>query len=83
MADHNDWLRVQLDSNHRHGLADLVDARIGPDEPESARLVRVLRSSRNDLLLDRSQADIVLRALNVDGALPALRARLEAFLRAA
>jgi hypothetical protein len=40
----------------------------------------VLRSSRNELLLDRDQAQTILDALNVDKRLSALRARLEAFL---
>jgi hypothetical protein len=40
----------------------------------------VLRSSRDELLLDDDQAKIVLAALNVDRQMSALRARLEAFL---
>jgi hypothetical protein len=42
--------------------------------------VRVLRSHRDELLLDKQQGEIVLNALNVDKQLSALRARLEAFL---
>jgi hypothetical protein len=41
----------------------------------------MLRSHRNELLLDRDQAQVVLAALNTDRRLSALRARLEAFLR--
>jgi hypothetical protein len=80
MADRHDWLQVTLDPNSRRGLADAVEAYSGPANDDSARLVRVLRSGRDELLLDKAQGEIVLNALNVDKQLSALRARLEAFL---
>jgi hypothetical protein len=40
----------------------------------------MLRSSRDELLFDKAQAELVLAALNVDRRMSALRARLEAFL---
>ncbi len=80
MAEIHDWLQVTLDQNSRRGLADAVETNAGPNNEESARLVRVLRSHRDELLLDRTQGEIVLNALNVDKQLSALRARLEAFL---
>jgi hypothetical protein len=79
MADHQ-WLQVDLDTNHRRALADAVESNTPQDGEERTRLLRVLRSSRNELLLDEVQADIVLTALNVDRQMSALRARLEAFL---
>ncbi len=79
MADH-EWLQVDLDANHRRALADAVEANTPQDSEERTRLLRVLRSSRNELLLDESQAELVLAALNVDRQMSALRARLEAFL---
>ena len=42
----------------------------------------MLRSNRDELLLDTGQAALVLEVLNVDKRLSALRARLEAFLEA-
>jgi hypothetical protein len=80
MADRHDWLQVTLDPNSRRGLADAVEAYAGPGNDQSGRLVRVLRSHRDELLLDKEQGEIVLNALNVDRQLSALRARLEAFL---
>lgn len=80
MADRHEWLQVTLDMNNRRGLADGVEATTGSDNPERARLLRILRSSRDDLLLDETQAELVLTALNGSGQMSALRARLEAFL---
>jgi len=80
VADRHDWLQVTLDPNSRRGLADAVETYSGPGNEDSARLVRVLRSHRDELLLDKNQGEIVLNALNVDKQLSALRARLEAFL---
>jgi hypothetical protein len=79
MSDESDWLEVSLDVGSRRGLADLLAKQPGADE--HPHLLRMLRASRNELLLDRPQAEIVLRALNTDRRLSALRARLEAFLR--
>ena len=42
--------------------------------------LRMLRSSRDELLLDKGQGELVLAALNVNRQMSALRARLEAFL---
>jgi hypothetical protein len=81
MATHDEWLSAHLDSRTRRAIADLVETRVVDENGEATRLLRVLRSSRDELLLSRVQAGIVLKALNVDGALPSLRARLEAFLR--
>jgi hypothetical protein len=80
MADVHDWLQVTLDQNHRRGLAEAVEANSDPNNEDRARLLRILRSSRNELLLDQAQAQLVLAALNVDRQMSALRARLEAFL---
>ena len=79
MADH-EWLQVDLDANHRRALADAVETNTPADGDERTQLLRVLRSSRNELLLNEVQAELVLTALNVDRQLSALRARLEAFL---
>ena len=81
MTDESDWLEVTLDVGSRRGLADLLAKQPGVSE-EHPHLLRMLRSNRNELLLDRDQAQVVLRALNTDRRLSALRARLEAFLRA-
>lgn len=79
MAADLDWIEITLDAGSRRGVAEVVERR--SKEPEANRqLLRVLRSSRNELLLDREQAQTVLDALNVDKRLSALRARLEAFL---
>jgi hypothetical protein len=81
MADDADWLEVTLDSGNRRGLAEGLELRSEANgAPELARLLRMLRSSRNELLLDRPQAHLVLEFLNVDRRMSALRARLEAFL---
>ena len=81
MTDESDWLEVSLDVGSRRGLADLLAKQPGVAE-QHPHLLRMLRSHRNELLLDRDQAQVVLRALNTDRRLSALRARLEAFLRA-
>jgi hypothetical protein len=80
MANGHDWLQVDLDANSRRGLAEAVEANSDPGSEDRARLLRMLRSSRDELLLDRAQGEIVLGALNVGGQMSALRARLEAFL---
>ena len=80
MASQHEWLEVTLDQNSRRGLAGAVEAKAPPGEDETARLLRVLRSRRDDLLLDRAQAKLVLAALDDAGQLSALRARLEAFV---
>jgi hypothetical protein len=80
MANGHDWLQVTLDSNSRRGLAEAVEANSESGNPERARLLRILRSSRDELLFDRAQGELVLNALNVGRQMSALRARLEAFL---
>ena len=81
MADEFDWLEVTLDSGNRRGLAEGLEARADANgSPDLGRLLRMLRSSRNELLLDKAQARLVLDLLNVDRRMSALRARLEAFL---
>jgi hypothetical protein len=81
MANGHDWLQVELDQNHRRGLAEAVEANpSGGSDEDRTRLLRILRSSRNEFLLDKAQAEIVLAALDVDRQMSALRARLEAFL---
>jgi hypothetical protein len=78
MASEYDWLEVTLDQGSRRGIADLLE-RVSPDKVD-AHLLRMLRSNRNELLLDRTQAKPILDALNTDGRLSAVRARLQAFL---
>jgi hypothetical protein len=80
MAVQHDWLQVTLDMNNRRGLADAVEATSDPGNPERVRLVRMLRGSRDELLFDKSQGDLVLTALYSGTQMSALRARLEAFL---
>jgi hypothetical protein len=80
MASNDEWLAAQLDSRTRREIADLIETRVRDEDGEATRLLKVLRSSRDDLLLSRAQAGLVLKALNVDRSLPSLRARLEAFL---
>jgi hypothetical protein len=80
MAEHHDWLQVTLDQNHRRGLAEAIETHADPKNDARVNLLRILRSSRNELLFDHAQAELVLTALNVDRQLSALRARLEAFL---
>ena len=80
MAVHDEWLQVDLDASNRRGLADTVETNTPGGNEQVTRLLRVLRSSRNELLFDHDQAEIVLSALNVDKQMSALRARLEAFL---
>ena len=84
MAEENDWLEVTLDAANRRGLAERVERHPnGSSTPElRTHLLRMLRSNRDELLLDEEQARVVLDVLNVDKRLSALRARLEAFLRA-
>ncbi len=80
MALQHDWLQVSLDTNSRRGLAEAVESNSEPGSEERVRLLRILRSSRDELLLDKPQAELVLAALNVGKQMSALRARLEAFL---
>jgi hypothetical protein len=80
MAVHDEWLQVDLDASNRRGLADTVETNTPGGNEQVVRLLRVLRSSRNELLFDHDQAELVLNALNVDRQMSALRARLEAFL---
>jgi len=80
MADPYDWLEVTLDANSRHGLAEAIEQTGKPGNDDVPRTLRMLRSSRDELLFDKAQAELVLNALNVDRRMSALRARLEAFL---
>jgi hypothetical protein len=80
MGAQHDWLQVTLDQNNRRGLAEAVEANSDPSNEQRAQLLRMLRSSRDELLLDKPQGELVLTALNVGGQMSALRARLEAFL---
>jgi hypothetical protein len=81
MPDTREWLDVTLDSGSRHEIAEGLEARSRGDvPPELNRLLRMLRSRRDELLLDREQAQHVLDLLNRDKRLSSLRARLEAFL---
>ena len=80
MGAQHDWLQVTLDQNNRRGLAEAIEANSDPSNEQRAQLLRMLRSSRDELLLDRAQGQIVLDALNVGKQMSALRARLEAFL---
>jgi hypothetical protein len=80
MGAQHDWLQVTLDPNNRRGLAEAVEANSDPSNEQRAQLLRMLRSSRDELLLDKPQGELVLAALNVGGQMSALRARLEAFL---
>jgi hypothetical protein len=80
MGPQHDWLQVTLDANNRRGLAEAVEANADPSNPQRAQLLRMLRSSRDELLFDKPQGELVLAALNVGGQMSALRARLEAFL---
>lgn len=80
MASQHDWLQVDLDQNSRRGLAEAVEKNSDPSNEQRVVLLRMLRSSRDELLLDEKQGEIVLEALDVGGQMSALRARLEAFL---
>jgi hypothetical protein len=80
MADDFDWLEVTLDSGSRRGLAEKLQSFDADGSTDHVHLLRMLRSNRDELLLDRDQARVVLDVLNVDKRLSALRARLEAFL---
>ena len=80
MAVQHDWLQVTLDQNNRRGLADAVEATSDPSNEDRKRLLRMLRSTRDELLLDKAQGELVLNALNTSRQMSALRARLEAFL---
>jgi hypothetical protein len=77
----NDWLQVTLDSASRRDLADRVERHTKANGTEApVHFLRILRSSRDELLFDKEQGRLVLDILNVDRRLSALRARLEAFL---
>jgi hypothetical protein len=80
MAVQHDWLQVTLDQNNRRGLADAVESTSDPSNEDRKRLLRMLRSTRDELLLDKAQGELVLNALNTSRQMSALRARLEAFL---
>ena len=81
MADERDWLEVTLDASSRRGLAERVETHTAARQEEAQpHLLRMLRANRDELLLDKTQARLVLDVLNVDRRLSALRARLEAFL---
>jgi hypothetical protein len=80
MAVQHDWLQVTLDQNNRRGLADAIEATSDPSNEDRVRLLRMLRSTRDELLLDKSQGELVLTALESSRQMSALRARLEAFL---
>jgi hypothetical protein len=80
MGAQHDWLQVTLDQNNRRGLAEAIEVNSDPSNEQRAQLLRMLRSSRDELLLDKPQGELVLNALNVGGQMSALRARLEAFL---
>jgi hypothetical protein len=80
MAEQHDWLPVTLDARVRGELASAVAAVPNGQEGVRDHLLRVLRSKRSDLLLDREQGALVLRAITAERQLPALKARLEAFL---
>ena len=80
--DERDWLEVTLDSASRRGLAERVETHAADTGDTQKHLLRMLRSNRDELLLDTTQARVVLDVLNVDRRLSALRARLEAFLEA-
>ena len=83
MSAEQDWLEVTLDQANRRGLAERVENHTAANAAEQQKhLLRMLRSNRDELLLDTSQATLVLEVLNVDKRLSALRARLEAFLEA-
>ena len=80
MGEQHDWLQVTLDTNSRRGLADAIESTSAEGSEERVQLLRMLRSRRDELLLNRPQGELVLTALNGVGQLSALRARLEAFL---
>ena len=80
MGEQHDWLQVTLDANSRRGLAEAIESTSAEGSDERAQLLRMLRSRRDELLLNRAQGELVLAALNGVGQLSALRARLEAFL---
>jgi hypothetical protein len=82
MAEQHDWLQVTLDANSRRGLAEAVESSSPASSEDRDRLLRMLRSRRDELLLDRAQGELVLATLNGADQLSALHARLEAFLRA-
>jgi hypothetical protein len=79
MAEEHDWLEVRLDSGSRRGLAEAIESRSAGNE-DARRLTRILRSSRDELLLDKEQAQVVLDAITAEKTLSALRARIQAFL---
>ena len=80
MAVQHDWLQVTLDQNNRRGLADAIETTSDASNEDRGRLLRMLRSTRDELLLDKNQGELVLTALNSSRQMSALRARLEAFL---
>ncbi|MFL5884016.1 MAG: hypothetical protein ACJ77M_03005 [Thermoleophilaceae bacterium] len=80
MGVQHDWLQVSLDSNTRRGLAERIEATAPPESEQRPHLVKVLRSSRDELLLDHAQGELVLTAIETTGQLSTLQARLEAFL---
>lgn len=79
-----EWIDVTLDSGSRRGAAEAVatySTSAGNGDTEALKhLRRMLGSSRSELLLDADQARLLLAALEVDGRMSALRARLQAFL---
>ena len=80
MSVQHELLQVDLDQNSRRGLAEAVEANIDASNEQRPMLLRMLRGSRDELLLDEKQGELVFDALNVGGQMSALRARLEAFL---
>jgi hypothetical protein len=58
-----------------------ASGRVAVDADASVVLtLRMLRATRDELLLDRDRPRVVLDVLSVDKRMSALRARLEAFL---
>lgn len=75
---------MRLDTGSRRGAAEALltyTSRNSDHDADTLRhLQRMLGSSRSELLLDEGQAQLLLNALEVDGRMSALRARLQAFL---
>jgi hypothetical protein len=84
MSVKRDWIDVRLDTGSRRGAAEALSTfatRAGEADSDAVKhLQRMLRSSRSEMLLDHDQAQALLGALEVDGRMSALRARLQAFL---
>ena len=80
MGVQHDWLQVSLDANTRRGIAERVESTAPPESDTRPQLVKILRSSRDELLLDHAQGELVLTAIETSGQLSTLQARLEAFL---